>query len=370
MIHLLLISLITSILAAAIANSAPLPNLQIRADEIRATTTSGGNMRGPALAVLANDDLLLGGGKTGGELFLYNLGNKRLTKLGAVIAANRRINDSRFAINDIAVLSETQSSANLLVSYPRLGSQRNCVEIVVENINYDRVNQKIKQVKNWLVTKPCVPISAVQHTSGRFAVIDKKSAYVTIGDLGYSQISNRSKRGDLGSIFKLSSNSITKISQGHRNAQGILLYNGKDLLAAEHGPRGGDELNLIKAGSDYGWPFVTYGQPYGPGDYVRPSKTGTHAGFVEPLKYWVPSIAITELVQLPKSGWAAWSNQLVSGSLKEQVLVFISLTDNLTITDTQNFDIGERIRDLEVLNSGQLVATTDSGKLLILNLKE
>ncbi|MBJ7287039.1 MAG: hypothetical protein JHD34_04535, partial [Candidatus Nanopelagicus sp.] len=56
MIHLLLISLITSILAAAIANSAPLPNLQIRADEIRATTTSGGNMRGPALAVLANDD--------------------------------------------------------------------------------------------------------------------------------------------------------------------------------------------------------------------------------------------------------------------------------------------------------------------------
>ena len=84
----------------------------------------------------------------------------------------------------------------------------------------------------------------------------------------------------------------------------------------------------------------------------------------------MPSIAITELVQLPKSGWAAWSNQLVSGSLKEQVLVFISLTDNLTITDTQNFDIGERIRDLEVLNSGQLVATTDSGKLLILNLKE
>ena len=370
MIYLLLISLFTSLLSAATANSAPLPNLQIRSDEIKTATTSGGNMRGPALAVLANDDLLLGGGKTGGELFLYNLGNKRLTKLGAVIAANRRINDSRFAINDIAVLSETQSSANLLVSYPRLGSQRNCVEIVVENINYDRVNQKIKRVKNWLVTKPCVPISAVQHTSGRFAVIDKKSAYVTIGDLGYSQISNRSKRGDLGSIFKVSSNSVSKISQGHRNAQGILLYNGKDLLATEQGPRGGDELNLIKAGADYGWPFVSYGQPYGSGDYVKPTKPGTHIGYEEPIKYWVPSIAVTELVQLPKSGWGAWSNQLVLGSLKEQVLVFISLADNFIITDTQNFDIGERIRDLEVLNSGQLVATTDSGKLLILNLKE
>ena len=370
MIYLLLISLFTSILSAATANSAPLPNLQIRSDEIKTATTSGGNMRGPALAVLANDDLLLGGGKTGGELFLYNLANKQLTKLGAVIAANRRNDDSRFAINDIAVLSETQSSANLLVSYPRLGSQKNCVEIVVENINYDRVNQKIKRVKNWLVTKPCVPISAVQHTSGRFAVIDKKSAYVTIGDLGYPQISNRSKRGDLGSIFKLSSNSITKISQGHRNAQGILLYNGKDLLATEQGPRGGDELNLIKAGADYGWPFVSYGEPYGSDDYVKPTKPGTHIGYEEPIKYWVPSIAVTELVQLPKSGWAEWSNQLVLGTLKEQVLVFISLADNLTITDSQNFNIGERIRDLEVLNSGQLVATTDSGKLLVLDYKQ
>ena len=86
MIYLLLISLITSLLSAAAANSAPLPNLAIRSDEINAATTSGGNMRGPALAVLANDDLLLGGGKTGGELFLYNLENKKLTKLGAVIA--------------------------------------------------------------------------------------------------------------------------------------------------------------------------------------------------------------------------------------------------------------------------------------------
>jgi len=369
MIYLVFISLITSLLTSP-ANASQTPNLQIRVDDVKASTTSGGNMRGAGLAVLSNDELLLGGGKTGGEIFLYNLSNKKLTKLASLISANRRVNDSRFAINDIAVLSQSQSAANLLISYPRLGLQRDCVEVVVENVNYDRINQKIKRVKTWLVTKPCVPISAVQHTSGRFAVIDSKSAYVTIGDLGYTQISNRKKRGDLGSIFKVSSTSVSKFSQGHRNAQGILLYNGKDLLAAEHGPRGGDELNLIRAGADYGWPFVSYGQPYGSGDYVKPTKSGTHIGYEEPIKYWVPSIAVTELVQLPKSGWGAWSNQLVLGSLKEQVLVFISLTDNLTITDTQNFDIGERIRDLEVLNSGQLVATTDSGKLLILNLKE
>ena len=368
MIYLILISLITSLLTST-ANAAQTPNLQIRVDDVKASTTSGGNMRGAGLAVLSNDELLLGGGKTGGEIFLYNLSSKKLTKLASLISANRRVNDSRFAINDIAVLSQSQSAANLLISYPRLGLQRDCVEVVVENVNYDRINQKINRVKTWLVTKPCVPISAVQHTSGRFAVIDSKSAYVTIGDLGYTQISNRKKRGDLGSIFKVSSTSVSKFSQGHRNAQGILLYNGKDLLAAEHGPRGGDELNLIKAGSDYGWPFVTYGQPYGPGDYVRPTKTGTHAGFVEPLKYWVPSIAPTELVQLPKSGWGDWSNQLVLGTLREQVLVFIAIDERFAVTNTVNVDIGERIRDLEVLSTGELVATTDSGKLLVINQK-
>jgi glucose/arabinose dehydrogenase len=368
MIYLVFISLITSLLTSP-ANASQTPNLQIRVDDVKASTTSGGNMRGAGLAVLSNDELLLGGGKTGGEIFLYNLSNKKLTKLASLISANRRVNDSRFAINDIAVLSQSQSAANLLISYPRLGLQRDCVEVVVENVNYDRINQKINRVKTWLVTKPCVPISAVQHTSGRFAVIDSKSAYVTIGDLGYTQISNRKKRGDLGSIFKVSSTSVSKFSQGHRNAQGILLYNGKDLLAAEHGPRGGDELNLIKAGSDYGWPFVTYGQPYGSGDYVRPTKTGTHAGFVEPLKYWVPSIAPTELVQLPKSGWGDWSNQLVLGTLREQVLVFMAIDERFVVTNTVNVDIGERIRDLEVLSTGELVATTDSGQLLVINQK-
>jgi glucose/arabinose dehydrogenase len=368
MIYLVFISLITSLLTST-ANASQTPNLQIRVDDVKTSTTSGGSMRGAGLAVLSNDELLLGGGKTGGEIFLYNLSSKKLTKLASLISANRRVNDSRFAINDIAVLSQSQSAANLLISYPRLGLQRDCVEVVVENVNYDRINQKIKRVKTWLVTKPCVPISAVQHTSGRFAVIDSKSAYVTIGDLGYTQISNRKKRGDLGSIFKVSSTSVSKFSQGHRNAQGILLYNGKDLLAAEHGPRGGDELNLIKAGTDYGWPFVTYGQPYGSGDYVRPTKTGTHAGFVEPLKYWVPSIAPTELVQLPKSGWGDWSNQLVLGTLREQVLVFMAIDERFVVTNTVNVDIGERIRDLEVLSTGELVATTDSGQLLVINQK-
>jgi len=354
------------LLSPSTANSAV--NLDIKTIDISASATNGGSQRGAALAVLDDGSLLLGGGKSGGELFTYNIESKSLKKIATLISANRRNNDSRFAINDIGILTQSSSAVKLLVSYPRLGLERNCVEVVIEQLDFNRLTQKVKRVSNWLITKPCVPISAVQHTSGRFAVIDQSSAYVTIGDLGYPQISDRKKRGDLGSIFKVSAKGAVKVSQGHRNAQGIVLLNNKDLLAAEHGPRGGDEINLIKQGADYGWPFVTYGQPYGSGDYVRPTKTGTHAGFIEPLTYWVPSIAPTELVQLPKDGWGQWSNQLLLGTLREQAVVFIKLDQKLAVVDQQIVDVGHRIRDLEVLPTGVAVATTDSGQLLLISL--
>ena len=339
-------------------------SLSISSKSISKSVTEGGNNRGPALALLKDDTILLGGGRSGGEILTWNKNKTALRSLGNFIPSNRREIDSRFAINDIAVLSESPTSAKLLISYPRLSKNRTCVEIAIDEINYDRKLQRAKFVSNWFVTKPCVPISAVQHTAGRFAVIDKNTVYVTIGDLGFTEIDNRAKRGDLGSVFKLTSKSATRISQGHRNPQGILLFDQKTLLTAEHGPRGGDEINVIKEGNDYGWPFVSYGQPYGEGDYVRPAKTGTHTGYPEPIKYWAPSIAPTELVQLPAQGWASWGRALVLGTLAEKVLVFMKMNEKFEITEEVRLDMNERIRDLEVLSTGELLATTDSGKLI------
>lgn len=357
-----------AILSGAIAANAS-PQLEIVSSNIAKAVTNGGGSRGPALAVMPDGTILLGGGNAGGEIFLYNSNTKKLRLLGSLIPRNKRIVDSRFAITDIAVLSQTKTQANLLISYPRLGSNGRCVEVAVDQLRYNRTAQKVNRVSTWFVSKPCVPISAVQHASGRFAVIDQNSAYLTIGDLGYTAINDRNKRGDLGSIFKISAKKVERISQGHRNAQGILLYNGKDLLASEHGPRGGDEINLIKPGNDYGWPFVTYGEPYSSGDYVRPARTGTHDGFVEPLKQWTPSIAPTELVQLPKTGWGEWNNQLAMGTLRETSIVFMKIGRDFAITDTKLVNVNQRIRDLDIARNGNLIATTDEGKLLEIKLR-
>ncbi len=371
------LSLATLFATSGFANQTSSPDLSIEKISVPKTATGGfGNTRGPAITTLKSGEVLLGGGSAGGVVFLFDPTSKKLQSLGNLIARDQRPDDPRFAITDVAVLSETPTSARLLASYPRLGSSRpstakkDCVEIVVDELSLNRTTNKLTRVGNWFTSKPCVPISAVQHAAGRLLAIDPNTAYLTIGDLGFPEINDRKARGDLGKIFEITKNKVTEVSQGHRNAQGILLDNRKRLLVSEHGPRGGDELNLIVRGRDYGWPFVTYGEPYSAGDYVVPDKPGTHAGFEEPLYYWVPSVAPTALAQVPartsQTNWGNWSGQLLMGTLRAESLVRINLDTRNKVRDTEQISIGARIRDMEFDRQGRLLATTDDGDLLVI----
>ncbi len=333
----------------------------------KAHVTSSGGERGAAIARLDNDKYLLGGGKQGFALYLYDAKAKSEKFLGRVANVNQRQDDSRFAITDIGILSQSGNLVDVVVSFPRYDRKSECVSLVLGSYRIDLDKRAaVKPEGIWFTSKPCVPVRAVQHAAGRIEVIDKSSVYLTLGDLGFTKISSVKARGDLGSVFKVSSSKVEKISSGHRNQQGIALI-GSDLYASEHGPRGGDELNLISKGKDYGWPAVTYGEPYSAGDYVKPTTTGSHDGYVKPLKYWVPSVAPTELVLLPEgNGWGNWSSQLVMGTLIETSLIFIELRDRRTVGQVLKVDVGERIRDLEISSAGQIVATTDSGKILFI----
>jgi len=364
------------VIILAIAMTPPIAGAQITAPKLSITTIATENLqvvgsngvRGAAASVLDDNQLLLGGGQKGSHLYLFDLSTKSDQLLGRVIPASERLNDARFAITDIAVLSKSSTSANLLISYPSYRKNGNCVVVKLDAYKLTLGSKpSITKGKNWFTSKPCVPISAVQHAAGRLAVIDEKTTYLTVGDLGFSKIGSKSARGDLGGVFKIGASKVEKISTGHRNQQGIELI-GNDLYISEHGPRGGDELNLIKKGADYGWPTVTYGQAYSSGDYVRPTRSGTHDGFQLPLYNWVPSVAPTELVQLPATGkWGAWSSQLVMGTLKEQALIFIQLSGRDKVGQVASVDVSDRIRDLELLPDGRLVATTDSGNLLLIS---
>ncbi|MCZ8073038.1 MAG: PQQ-dependent sugar dehydrogenase [Paucibacter sp.] len=158
-------------------------------------------------------------------------------------------------------------------------------------------------------------------------------------------------------------------SVGHRNPQGAALHPVTgELWVSEHGPQGGDEINIARAGANYGWPVKSYGCNYGDpvGEGCRLG-AGVHApSYVEPLTYWVPlSVAPAGLVFYTGSMFPEWQGQLFSGSLAGQALWRLQLNGNTVQSRTEMFkDQGERIRDVRQAADGALMLLTDSDKLM------
>lgn len=152
-------------------------------------------------------------------------------------------------------------------------------------------------------------------------------------------------------------------SFGHRNPQG-LFYDSqeKQLWSIEHGPRGGDEINLIEKGANYGWPVTSHGKEYwGP---ISVGEAQEKEGIVSPLKVYVPSIAPGSLLMYRGSTYPELNGKLLAGALKLAHINVLTVVDG-AITQEQRIleDLGERIRDIEALPSGEIIFSTDSGKI-------
>ncbi|MHB1250044.1 MAG: PQQ-dependent sugar dehydrogenase, partial [Polaromonas sp.] len=161
-------------------------------------------------------------------------------------------------------------------------------------------------------------------------------------------------------------------SYGHRNPQGATLAPDGTLWMHEHGPQGGDEINLPKAGANYGWPVITYGENYGGGKIGE--GLSEKAGMEQPLHYWTPSIAPSGMAFLTSERYdqpgRAWRGNLFVGSLKFGYLDRIELSGPFSgkvVRESKLLaELGERIRDVRQGPDGLLYVLTDSanGKLI------
>lgn len=158
-------------------------------------------------------------------------------------------------------------------------------------------------------------------------------------------------------------------SYGHRNPQGAAIRPTTDeLWVTEHGPQGGDELNHVKPGGNYGWPLVSYGCNYGDpvGDACR-IKGGVHVPkYIEPVSYWVPvSIAPAGMMFHSGNGVPKWKDNVFIGALAGTALWRVVLDgDKQVATEPLLRHLGERIRDVEEGPDGWIYLLTDSGKLI------
>jgi glucose/arabinose dehydrogenase len=156
-------------------------------------------------------------------------------------------------------------------------------------------------------------------------------------------------------------------SLGHRNIQGAALHPASgELWVSEHGPQGGDELNRVLPGRNYGWPLLTYGRNYGSG--TRIGEEGPKPGFEQPLKVWLPvSVAPAGMVFLSSDRYAGWQGNLFIGTLRGESLLRLELDGNAVKTEEALLRAANsRIRDVRQGPDGHLYVLTDSadGQLL------
>ncbi|MDB5999529.1 MAG: oxidoreductase [Rhizobacter sp.] len=150
-------------------------------------------------------------------------------------------------------------------------------------------------------------------------------------------------------------------SFGHRNMQGAVLHpQTGQLWTQEHGPQGGDEVNVDEAGKNYGWPVITYGANYGSGS---PIGEGTaKAGMEQPVVYWVPSIATSGMAFLTSDRYPEWKGSLFVGALRGQQLARLELDGRRVVKQERLLqDFGQRIRTVVQGPDGWLYLLTDAG---------
>lgn len=147
---------------------------------------------------------------------------------------------------------------------------------------------------------------------------------------------------------------------GHRNIQSSAFDDKGQLWTVEHGARGGDELNLIQKGKNYGWSIVTFGEEYS-GQAIPNSKTNRD-GYVDPVYYWDPVIAPSGMEVYTGNKFSEWKGNIFIGGLASQRLVRLVLKNNKVVGEEHLLtDRGQRIRDVKQGNDGFLYVVTDEG---------
>ncbi len=308
-------------------------------------------------SVIWLDDKRLLISERNGDLLLINNGKKTILKLPIfdIFVYNQG------GLLDLAKHPDYANNSWIYLSYSGYNDDKNGVSTKLARFKIN--NNIISDWQNLYQAKPYIGSS--HHFGGRIAFDDDNYLYLSVGDRGRRHLAQNTST-DIGKILRLKDNgAIPKnnpfnnavFSYGHRNIQGLIWFD-NNLIANEHGPQGGDELNYIKRAQNYGWPIITYGKEYVTGIKIG---QGTHKkGITQPAHYWIPSIAPSGLAIYQGDKFKKWHNNILIGSLKFKQLVRLKIKNKKVIDEERLFDdIFGRIRDVKVRN-GEVYLLIDS----------
>jgi cytochrome c2 len=223
---------------------------------------------------------------------------------------------------------------------------------------------------------PCMPIEGPQReltapfegnlSGGRVALLDPDTVLFTVGFHGFDgvnskQLYSQDPNASWGTVVMIHVGARTSetFTVGNRNEQGLYVDPRGVVWETEHGPQGGDELNVLKRGANYGWPYVCYGTDYFSLVWPLSKAQGRHEGYEEPMFSWVPSIGISNLTSIERDApFPIWKGDLILASLRAETLFRMRIVDGRVIF-AEPIEIGQRVRDVVEGLDGRIVLWTD-----------
>jgi cytochrome c2 len=295
-----------------------------------------------------------------------------------------KVQSWRFRMADILV-QPAGDHARLYASHHYWYNDKQCYAVRISTIDLP-LPLPAKLPEDWQTfyeSEPCLPLSgplidrnphkqffAGEEIGGRMEFLDDHTLLVTVGShaldgLSSSYMVAQDPTASYGKTIAidLPTKQARIYSLGHRDAQGLLVDRQGRVWETEHGPRGGDELNIIKAGANYGWPRVTYGTEYAQFVWTLTSQQGRHDNYEKPLYSWVPSIGVSNLISVTKNRFPAWQGDLLVSSLVGRSLYRVRVEDERVVL-TEAIPVEQRVRDLLELPDGRLFIWADGGVLM------
>ncbi len=220
------------------------------------------------------------------------------------------------------------------------------------------------------------------HYGGKLTFLSDNTLLMTSGDGFEYREAAQDRQSQLGKVLRLNTDGSVPadnpfandpsvnpyvFSYGHRNPQGLILDpETQAVYLHEHGPQGGDELNLIQARQNYGWPVTTFGVNYS-GALVSPLTSAE--GITPPITYWVPSIAPSGMALSHSKLFPEWEGKILIGALVDKDVKLLTLNHG-SVTDIKSLfsDLDERIRDIRFNPEGALYLLTDSDQGRVLKI--
>ena len=290
-----------------------------------------------------------------GELIHFKNGRKtKIKNLPNIISKNQG------GLLDIELHPNFKENKWIYISYTSSNDESQGMNTTILRFkiqNYTAINQEI--------IYKATPNSKRSIHFGSRMVFDKENyLFFSIGDRGNRDLNPQNINRDGGKIYRLHDDGRIPIdnpfvdeknskkaifSYGHRNPQGMIYDEEKDeIWIHEHGPRGGDEINIIKSGGNYGWPLASYGINYIGTKFTNETSI---LGMIDPIHYWIPSIAPSGMVIVKNSNYQSLNGSILIGSLKFQYLHQCVIKNGKIIKENKLFKEIGRVRSIEFDNN-------------------